>query len=259
MRSTVEAQLSSKLDPKLVKELLDAHAEAKRNFYLGGLRLSAVEGGRFCEAAFRLLQDTTDGKHTPLSKTLPKTDALILQLSNLDASKFNDSIRLHIPRSLRLVYDIRNKRDTAHLSDGIDPNLQDATLVVTVIDWVLAEFIRLYHNVPANEASKIVNGIVKRVAPVVQDFNGFLKILNPKLGVSDHCAVLLYQRGDDGATYDELERWARPKMRRNLQRALDTLIDDKDFAHFDGTRYFITRHGEQYVEGKSLISPAQLT
>ncbi|GFE83375.1 hypothetical protein GCM10011487_53750 [Steroidobacter agaridevorans] len=259
MRSTVEGQLSSKLEPKLVKELLDAHAEAKRNFYLGGLRLSAVEGGRFCEAAFRLLQDVTEGKHTPLSKSLPKTDALILQLSNLDASKFNDSIRLHIPRSLRLVYDIRNKRDTAHLTDGIDPNLQDATLVVTVIDWVLAEFIRLYHNVTANEASKIVNGIVKRVAPVVQDFNGFLKILNPKLGVSDHCAVLLYQRGDDGATYDELEGWARPKMRRNLQRALDTLVDDKDFAHFDGMRYFITRHGEQYVELKSLISPAQLT
>lgn len=47
MRATIEIQLASKLDATLVKELLDAHAEAKRNFYLGGLRLSAVEGGRF--------------------------------------------------------------------------------------------------------------------------------------------------------------------------------------------------------------------
>lgn len=127
-----------------------------------------------------------------------------------------------------------------------------------MIDWVLAEFIRLYHNVPANIASKIVDGIVKRVAPVVQDFNGFLKVLNPGLGVSDHCAVLLYQRGEDGATYEELERWARPAMRTNLRRTLNTLVDRKDYAHFDGSRYFITRHGEQYVERKNLITPAQL-
>lgn len=260
MRATIEAQLASKLEGKLVHELLEAHSEAKRNFYLGGLRLSAVEGGRFCEAAFRLLEyETRNKKFTPLTRSLPSTDKLILDLSNLDGSKYNDSIRLHIPRSLRLVYDIRNKRDTAHLGDGIDPNLQDATLVIGVLDWVLAEFIRLYHDVPANEASKIVDGIVKRVAPVVQDFGGFLKILNPKLQVSEHCAVLLYQRGEDGATYDELDKWARPKMRANLRRTLDALVEKKDHAHFDGSRYFITRSGELYVEQEGLITQSQLS
>ena len=255
MRAKVEAQLASKLDAKLVQELLDAHSEAKRNFYLGGLRLSAVEGGRFCEAAFRILQDVTQGNHTPLGKTLPKTDELISKLSQLDGSKFNDAIRIHIPRSLRLVYDIRNKRDTAHLADGIDPNLQDATLVVTVIDWVLAELIRLYHSVPANEALRIVESIVKRVAPAVQDFNGYLKVLNPGLGVSDHCLVLLYQKGEDGATYGDLESWVRPPMRRNLKRTLTNLVEEKDQAHFDGGKYFITRGGELYVEKRNLIKP----
>lgn len=259
MRATIESQLASKLNAKLVHELLEAHADAKRRFYLGDLRPSEVEGGRFCEAAFRILEFVTQGgKFTPIGKTLPKTDKLIQDLGNLDSSKFNDSIRLHIPRSLRLVYDIRNKRDAAHLGDGIDPNLQDATLVVSVLDWVLAELIRLYHNVPANQASKIVSGIVERTAPVVQDFDGFLKVLNPKLGVSDHCTVLLYQRGEDGATYAELEQWARPKMRPNLKRALSALVENKDFAHFDGTRYQITRAGEQYVEKNHLIEPSQL-
>ena len=106
MRTTVEAQLASKLDGKLVHELLEAYSEAKRNFYLGGLRLSAVEGGRFCEAAFRLLEYETKKTFTPLTKPLASTDKLILELSNLDGSKFGDAIRLHIPRSLRLVYDI---------------------------------------------------------------------------------------------------------------------------------------------------------
>ena len=259
MRSLIESQLSIKLDAKLVHELLEAHGEAKRNYYLGGFRLAAVEGGRFCEAAFRLLEFISKGgSFTPLGKSLANTDKLIQDLANLSSSSFNDSIRLHIPRSLRLVYDIRNKRDTAHLADGIDPNLQDATLVVGVIDWVLAEFIRLYHNVPANDASRIVDGIVKRSAPVIQDFSGFLKVLNPKLQVGEHCLVLLYQRGEEGALYSEIEGWVRPKMRKNLRRALYTLVNEKDFLHFDGTRYFITRSGEMYVEAKSLISPEQL-
>lgn len=258
MRAAIEAQLATRLDARLVSELLDAHAEAKRNYYLGGLRLSAVEGGRFCEAAFRLLEFVSKNKkNTPLGKPLD-TERLIRELANVPSSQYNDSIRLHIPRSLRLVYDIRNKRDAAHLADGIDPNLQDATLVIGVLDWVLAEFIRLYHDVPANTASKMVDGIVKRSAPIVQDFAGFQKILNPKLEVSDHCCVLLYQRGEDGALYEELGHWARPKMRSNLRRALNALIEKKDFVHFDGERYFITRLGEQYVEGENLLTPKQI-
>jgi hypothetical protein len=35
------------------------------------------------------------------------TDKLIRELSNLPPAQFNDSQRLHIPRSLRLVYDVR--------------------------------------------------------------------------------------------------------------------------------------------------------
>jgi hypothetical protein len=86
---------------------------------------------------------------------------------------------------LRVVYDIRNTRDAAHLADNIDPNLQDATLVVSVLDWILAEFVRLHHNVSPDEAQKLVEELVTRVAPVVQDFSGFLKLLNPNLGATD--------------------------------------------------------------------------
>src|SRR2546428_666764 len=135
MRKAIESQLATALDASLVRELLDAHEEARRNFYLGGLRLSEVEGGRFCEAAFRILEQITTGKWTPLGKQL-NTEKLIDRLRTLDGSKFVDSVRLHIPRALRLVYDIRNKRDEAHLADGIDPSLQDATLVISTINWV---------------------------------------------------------------------------------------------------------------------------
>lgn len=255
MKFQIEAQLSARITATLVSELLDAHEEARRNFYLGGLRLSAVEGGRFCEAAFRILEEMKSGagSFTPLGTQLD-TERLSNQLKNLPTGTQPDSVRLHIPRALRVVYDIRNKRDAAHLADGIDPNAQDATLVVGVIDWVLAEFLRLVHNTPANEAQTMVEQLVSRRAPVVQDFDGHLKVLK-NLGASDHCLVILYHRGSAGVTLEELKAWVRPKMRANLRRTLAALVDDKDLAHFDGSKYLITHLGEQEVERRQLVEP----
>src|ERR1700726_5096814 len=107
MRATIRAGLAAQLPPPLVDELMEAYSEAKKNFYFGGLRLSAVEGGRFCEAAFRMLQLRTTGTFTPLGKQL-KTDRLMEELENLPTGSHPDSIRLHIPRALRMIYDVRN-------------------------------------------------------------------------------------------------------------------------------------------------------
>lgn len=255
MKTAIRASLVAAYDAALVDELLTAYEEAKNNYYLGGLRLSAVEGGRFAEAAFRMLQQETTGKFTALSKSLPRTDKLIDDLENLPSAAHPESVRLHIPRALRVVYDIRNKRDAAHLADKIDPNLQDATLVISTLDWILAEFVRLHHNVSADEAQKLVEELVTRVAPVVQDFGGFLKLLNPKLGATDQALVLLYQRGPTGAESKELEQWVHPKSRKNLRRTLYALVHAKAFVHQVGDRYTITRSGQQDVERRKLVQP----
>lgn len=253
MLQQVRQGLVASLPPALVDELLAAHQEAKRNYYLGGLRLSAVEGGRFCEAAFRLLQQRTTGTFDALGTQLD-TDKLIRTLGNIPAAQQPDTVRLHLPRALRMVYDIRNKRDNAHLADGIDPNLQDAGLVVAVLDWVLAEFVRLYHSVPANTAQQLVANIVTRAAPAIEDFNGFLKVLRTDLGASDFVLLLLYQRGTQGATFAELESWVRPPMRGNLRRTLTGLVDDKAFVHAANGSFQITRSGQNYVETKKLMA-----
>ena len=254
MPNTVKSQLTSYFTPALVYELLSTYSEAKRNFYLGGHRLAEVEGGRFCEAAFRMLEETTEGKYTPLGHNLD-TDRTINRLANFPKGRFPDSVRLHIPRALRLVYDIRNQRDAAHLADGIDPNLQDATVVTSTLDWIMAEFVRLYHKVSATEAQRIVEDLVTRAAPVVQDFDGFPKVLNPHLKVSEYCLVLLYHRSSNGATFDQMRSWVRPAMRQNLARTLSQLVNEKDYLHVDGNVYRITRRGELEVEKRGLLEP----
>lgn len=234
----------------LVDEVLDAFAEAKRRFYRNDLRPSEIEGGRFSEAVFRILQWTTTNKYTPIGKTLPGVSTLIDKLENAQGS---DSVRLHIPRTLRLIYDIRNKRDVAHLADGIDPSQQDATLVVRNMEWVLAELVRLFHSVSPAEAHRIIADLVSKDVPLVQVFDGYPRVLK-QLKASDHLLVLLYWRGAEGATYEELNAWARPAMRANLKRTLATL-DSKDLLHLQGDRYLLTHVGEGYVEKRRLLEP----
>lgn len=256
MRVIIRSQLATSFPSNLVDELLGAFDEAKRNYYLGGARLSEVEGGRFCEAAFRMLQHVMSPPHTPIGETLPRVDTLVQRFEQTPRSSVSDSLRLHIPRSLRLVYDIRNRRDVAHLADGIDPNVQDSTIVIAVLDWVLAEFIRLYHTgITADDAQQIVQDIVTRACPVVQEFDDFLKVLNPELPASDYCLVLLYQCGARGAAFHQLRSWVRSTMRGNLRRTLARLVDEKAFAHNDGQRYLITLSGQQHVEARRLLNP----
>lgn len=243
--------LNRKLPAELVAELLEAYSEAKRNFRSRGLRLSAVEGGRFCEAVFRILEHRVWQRHTPLSAPLD-SESLIRSLAQLPSGSQPDSVRLHIPRALRVVYDIRNKRDAAHLADGIDPNLQDGTLVIAVLDWVLAEMVRLYFDSDPNRAFRIINTIVQYETPLVQDFDGHLKVLDPSLKAGDACLALLYSKGAEGAILDDLKAWVRPSMRTNLRRTLKQLCDVRGLVHFDGARFLLTESGIDYVQGRLL-------
>ena len=86
----------------------------------------------------------------------------------------------------------------------------------------------------------------------MQDFAGFLKILNPGLPAGDHALVLLYQRGKVGATLNELSSWSKPKMQANLKTTLNRLVDERAYVHFDGARYFITESGMRDVEKRKL-------
>jgi hypothetical protein len=250
--NSIEASLAPRFPQALVSELIQAHAEAKKNLYLGGLRLSGVEGGRFCEASYRMLQHWSGVPVTALGRTLD-ADTIARNLANLPQGSQPDSIRLHIPRALRVVYDIRNQRDVAHLADGIDPNVQDATLVCAVLDWVLAEWVRLARSIPANEAQRLVDGIVARRAPAIQEFDGFLKVLNPKLRAADFVLVLLYQRGPEGATYTDLKEWVLPAMRSHLGRTLRVLVTDRALVHKGPILYQITQRGILEVESRKLF------
>jgi hypothetical protein len=247
---SIRNSLTSRFPANLVGELLECYVEQKKNFYLGRMRPTEVEGGRFAEAAFRMLEHAAGAAATPLGIQLD-TLSIARMLEGQTAAP--DSIRFHIPRTLRVIYDIRNKRDAAHLGDGIDPNLQDSSFISAALDWVLAEFVRLARGVPADKAFALVKTITVRRIPAVEQFGDVLKTLRPSLGPSDRILLLLYHRADQGATAAELSDWLKPAQRANLSRTLAQLEHDKDYTVFDGEHYLLTRRGIAAVEYKKLV------
>lgn len=245
--------LAAGIPPELVDELLASFVESKRRFHLGDHRPQEVEGGRFSEAVFRILQHSCGFAVTPLGKPLPSVDALLPKFEN--ATKQPDSLRMHIPRTLRLIYDIRNKRDAAHLGDGIDPNRQDATLVIGNMDWVMAELVRLHHKVSADDAQHVIEDLINKEVPAVQEIDGQPVILT-KLAPRDQAMLMLYRAGAKGIPLDDLAQQLRATRKDNLKSRLLKLDEEQLALHHPNTGWFhITDKGVRYVENNRLAAP----
>ncbi|MEV4506440.1 hypothetical protein [Streptomyces klenkii] len=252
MNGGIRGILQKAYEPTLADELVKAYVEAKHQYHLGVHRLSVVESGRFCEAAYRILEHRAKGNFTPLSQQADQPK-ITKDLEKLSPAQHEKSVRVSIPRALRVAYDIRNGRNAAHLSD-ITLSLQDATLAISAIDWVLAEFIRLSGVPSPEETQALVEDLVTKRVPIVQEFDGVPKVLRADLRAGDYALVLLYHMGTKGVTVPELSGWVPKAMRTNLRRTLRTL-EGKALVHQDAQRVLITFAGQRLVEDKGLLDP----
>lgn len=243
----VEELLRRKFDSALVKSLLRSYVELKENFYLGKHKPTEMEAGHFVEAVRRLVQQEETGTFTPLGKKLPVFDNKELQRLE-SATSLYDSFRFHIPRALKLIYQIRSKRGAGHLAGEVNPNYMDSLLVVSVCDWVMAELVRLNsEDVSPQEAQNMVDNLAKRRIPLVQEIAGYPKILDPTLNIPKQIRALLYIRSDEGASVQELQQWIKSTSKTNLLQALKRLDKSAD-VHFDGEHCWITEKGMRYVQ-----------
>jgi hypothetical protein len=257
MRAKIESSLAAQAPVQVVKALLDAYSELKDNFNFERFRPSELEGGRFAEAAIRVVQHLATGSHHPMGKPLPPFDKILGTLETIPSAKAHDSLRIHIPRALWAIYGIRNRRDVGHIGGDVNPNRADAYFVIALCDWVLAELIRLTFSCSLVEAQAMVDNLVERKVPIIQDFAGFQKILRTDLSIPDRIMVLAYKNGANGVRIDDLEKWLKPVKPGPIGVAV-LRLDRKAFVHRGDDNCFITPLGIRYVEQNiSLVLASQ--
>ncbi len=248
MRSAIEANLSSKIDSELVRVLLDAYLELKEHYYLGKHRPAELEGGRFCEVALRCFQQLANGKFIPLDKKLDQFDLAVKALENGGNGQAHESIRIHGPRLLVSIYGIRTRRNVGHVNGDVNPNFADSTLVMTVCDWVLAELVRITFQCNIDRAQAMVDDLLQRKIPMLEEFGEDLKILDPTLSVPDRILTVLYKRGKQGADVGEVKRMLKIAGGGSFSSALSKLEHDRAFIHRSGNTCWITTPGRKHIE-----------
>ena len=250
MINQIKNQLKNKFNGDLVDALFSCYILFNEKYYLGEFRAAALEGGRFAEVALRMIQELTTNIFIPLGQPITNFLNEVRNFERLPVMNFHESIRVQIPRVLQVIYDIRNKRDIGHISKEINANYTDATLSLISTNWVLAELFRLFNIVKdIDEAQEILNSIVKFRIPIIQDFDGFKKILDPKLSIKSKILILLYQCAGIGCETKILLSWLNKEDKQQLYNALNTLENKELFLHRNNKgKCFITDSGKMYVE-----------
>jgi hypothetical protein len=240
-RVTVQELLKKRYPPELVDALLNAHKEIEENYSLEKWRATEVDAGQFVEAVRRVIEFELQGKqYTPLDRPISRFNEGVLQ--QYERADGDESFRMLIPRVLRGVYEVRNKRGGGHLA-GVSPNTMDATLVLGNVKWVLAELVRLASGLPPEQRQKLVDDIVERKLDILWKHGEITRVLDTGLTANEQVLVLLYDRAPQ--TVEELRRtieYKNPTRFRQLlgklhdSRLIEVLGDDKCLISPKGVR-----------------------
>ena len=200
------AILSPKIPNDILINMLDEYQQIKQQFFLRKFQPSELNAARFGECVLRLLEYLDTGNYTPFGATLG-SQQIIRRIEN--NATLQDTIRFFIPRLVRVVLDVRNKRDVAHVGGEVSPNYSDAIFVTHAADWLLTEIIRHFHNCSIVEAQAIVTNINEVRIPVVAEIDGFIRVQNTKLSAREKVLIILYYKKPDKVRDIDLLKWSR--------------------------------------------------
>ncbi len=221
MFDQIGIDLKSKLPSELVEALLFSYDEMKQNFFLGKHEPSELNGGKFCEACFRILQhETCGGIYTPLGTSVPDMIGKLRDFEKIPTIGTNESYRIHIPRTLIAIYNIRNKRGVGHLGGDINPNSVDSTLITSCADWIMAELFRIYYQCSMEEAQSIADSLVQRRLTLVYKIEQIRRVLLPSLSYKDQTLLLLASFYPEKVTEENLLLWIEPTNKSQYRSSI---------------------------------------
>ncbi len=226
---------------ELYNRLEEHYNKIKLNYAHGRYEPSELNGGKFCEIVLRILEwHTNNGTYTPLGQTIKDFGTACRSFEN--KVSFDDAVRFHIPQILNALYPIRSKRGVAHHAKEVDPNHMDATFTVGCADWIMAELVRLFHNVSVEQAQQIVEGIVTKQIPTIWEVGNRKRVISPpnkKLTARDKVLLLLYHAHPKPLKVSDLFVWVEYANTTRFKDAILRTLHAEDLIHFDQSAHEI--------------------
>jgi hypothetical protein len=237
----------------ILSRLEQTYTEIKHHFRGSRWEPSELNGGKFCEVVIRLLEWHTSSPqtYTPFGTSIRDFGQATRRFETL--TSFPDSVRFHIPKLLNALYTIRNKRGVGHTSGDVDPNHMDASLVVAMTDWIMAEVVRIFHVVSTADAQVIVESLVSKQVQSVWEVDGKHRVLDPKLSYTDKMLLLLYRHHPKPIAEADLMDWTEHSNSSVFRRDVLKRCHERKLVEYssDKRQVFLSPIGLVYVE-KSL-------
>ncbi len=238
-------------------ELIDSYRKITRNFIERRWEPSELNGGKFAEVVFTIVEGTIAGAYPQKAKKPPRMVDACRALESKPATVLpsDRSLRVHIPRALVFLYDIRNQRGVGHVGGDVDPTAMDASAVVAMASWVMAELVRIFHRVTTQEAQDTVEALVERKTPMVWEVEpgGIKRILDPGMIGKDQVLIFLHHSTGWVRAVD-LCKWVEQKNATQFRDKVLAGLHKARLIEFDsvGDRAKISPLGAENVEQRLL-------
>jgi hypothetical protein len=238
--------LLSSLPQGLRNPLIEEYSSIVRNFMERRWSPSELSGGKFCEIVYTILEGHASGKF-PNHPNKPRN--FVEACRKLESMVISPrSFQILIPRLLPALYEIRNNRGVGHVGGDVNPNYMDASSVLSISSWVMAELIRVFHNVSIAEAQHAVDLIVERRIPIVWIDGTMRRVLKPELSLKDNIMLLIGTCSGD-VEFEELFKWTDYQNKSHFSVTIKRLHKSR-FLEFDGNnnKIKILPPGSKYVD-----------
>jgi hypothetical protein len=169
---TLQQLLVGEFAERHINAAVEHFGRASEAFQRSSWEGAIAKTGKFIEAVLKALY-VRIGQAVPRSRAF-KVDQIVRALEQTPQGTYDDSIRLTIPRACRFAYDVASNRGARHDPDEVDPNQMDATILLRLCGWILAEMVRssqkgALHPDPANE---MVARLMAPRYPLIENIDG---------------------------------------------------------------------------------------
>ena len=237
--------LSANLPNEIVIIMLDEYEHIKQQFLLRKFQPSELNAGRFGECVMRILEYLNTGNYTPFGTQL-RSEQIIRSIEN--NTVHTDTIRLLIPRLVRVILDVRNKRDVAHVGGEVNSNYSDARLVIICADWILTELVRHFYSCSMDKAQQIVTSINEIRIPIIAEVDGFVRIQDTTLDARKKVLVILYYKQPNKVNDVQLAEWINYNNISRFKNSILSKLDSEAMIHYKNGLCILLPKGSIFVE-----------
>lgn len=188
-------------------KLITAYVDLKRNCAESRYEAAGLSAGKFCEVGLRISQHNVIGTSIPFGTKVSNFADECRKIISAQGGTATDSEKTIIPRGLVFLYTMRNKRGIGHIGGDVDANSIDIALMARTADWIICEFIRIYHGLSLEEAQDLVDALAVRNLPDVWEVAGKKRVLRRGLPAKDESLLLLYSSQDSAVLVEDLVDW----------------------------------------------------